>query len=255
MSLERIEQGLRQVLSAGEAEGASCPAKDLYRYAAGEATPEEAAAFEQHLAQCASCRADLETFRGLTREEAPPAKVVRLRAWLTARTLAPLAVAAVGLIAVGLWQAQRAHLGDPLQIKGGYKLHVAVQRGEQRFTGVSGSVFELGDTLGLFYTAPADAYLTALVADEAGSIAQAYPSGAPVKLSRGVEQRLPAGAVVEKGTPCEWIVAFFSPEPIAAQTLRAELARAVSRRAPDCTLPPLRLPAAVDVFLLRRASK
>ncbi|HEY3451330.1 MAG TPA: zf-HC2 domain-containing protein [Myxococcales bacterium] len=258
MSLERVEKGLRRLLSVAAADGDACAPGDLFRYASGEATREEAEAFERHLARCDSCRADLEVFRGLSQQPAAttPARA-RWREWFSGWRLVPVAAAASALLALGAWRAQSRWTPpeDLLEAKGGYKLHVAVQRGEQRFMGTSGSILKTGDTLGFFYTASADVYLTALVADGTGSIAQAYPAaGQPGKLARGVEQRLAAGAVVQDGASCEWIVAFFSPKPLAVETLRTALARAVARRGPDCALPAISLPAAVDVYLVRRAT-
>ncbi|MGC4116291.1 MAG: hypothetical protein QM765_17295 [Myxococcales bacterium] len=95
-----------------------------------------------------------------------------------------------------------------------------------------------------------------LVADETGSITQAFPAAAaaPIRLAKGAEQRLEVGAVVERGTACEWIVGVFGAKPLPAEAVRSALSKAVAGRAQDCTLPNLHLPAAVDVFLLRRSA-
>lgn len=250
-----LEESLRRVLSVQAADGAACDARALYRFASGEASREESAAFERHLSTCEACRADLETFRNLPADAPEPKRGERpswLQKLLGGWTLVPLAAAAAAaLLVLIVWRPGPER--PELTLKSGYRLHVAVQRGEKRFTATSGSVFELGDTLGLFYTAPDDAYLTVLVADGAGSVTVAYPTGAArARVSKGVEQRLEVGAVVEKGTACEWIVGVFGDKPLAADAAREALKKAVAARGPDCTLPALGLPAAVDVFVLRR---
>jgi len=258
---DRLEQSLRHVLSVEAADGGGgggCDARALYRFASGEAGADEASAFERHLATCEGCRAALAPFRPLPAPMTQPQPQPResasfLRRLLGGWTLIPAAAIASVMIAFALWRPGPDPSG--LTIKSGYRLHVAVQRGERRFVATSGSTLELGDTLGLFYTAPEDAYLTVLVADEAGAVTQAFPSGAAAPLPRGVEQRLEVGAVVERGTACEWIVGVFSARPLAADSARDALKKAVAARAQDCTLPALGLPgAAVDTFLLRRSA-
>ena len=77
MSRDALEKGLGLLLSPDRADGEAC-ARDLYRYASGDATPEEAAAFESHLAECRQCREDLEALGSM--DESAEA-VRRLRVW------------------------------------------------------------------------------------------------------------------------------------------------------------------------------
>jgi hypothetical protein len=68
-----------------------------------------------------------------------------------------------------------------------------------------------------------------------------------------VERPLPDGAVLEPGEGCEWIVAFFSPEPVPVDRLREALTRAVRARQADCRLGEMDLGnIAVDVLIMRR---
>jgi hypothetical protein len=250
LSLETLEKGLGLLLSPDRADGEAC-ARDLYRYASGDATPEEAAAFESHLAGCRQCREDLEAFRSL--EE--PAEAVRsLRVWRPAWLAAAALLLCV--VAVGLFLFLRSEgPGPEFRIKGPFQIHVAVQRGEQRFVAASGDRFEAGDVLGFFYTAPEDGYLSVLFIDSRENITRVFPGRIPGRVRPGVERPLPDGAVLEPGEGCEWIVGFFSREPADLEELEALLRRAVQDRRPDCTLGPME-PEGVSVhaLILRRGA-
>jgi hypothetical protein len=253
MDFTTLEKGLRELLEPERPDGACGPT--LYRFASGEASAQEAAAFEAHLAGCPACRVDLAALQAEDRQVA--AQPVRFFGFRWSWLVAGAAVAAMLLITlwlVGIPKLSQKEHGDGFLIKGPYQLQLAVQRGDRRFVGASGSRFETGDVLGLFYTAPEERWLVVFFSDAGGNISQVFPGGAPVKVPAGVERPLPDGAVLEPGEGCEWLVALFSTEPLDTEQARRALRRAVRDRDGSCTLAPLGLDdAAVSVLVLRRS--
>ncbi|MBI5544628.1 MAG: zf-HC2 domain-containing protein [Deltaproteobacteria bacterium] len=253
-----IEEGLALLLGPDAADGGPCRGRDLHRYASGSGSPEQSRAFEAHLRTCSECREDLQALRRWEAMSQEPADslLARLRRALSSWTLAPVgALAAMLLVGLALWRAipDQRKSGAAFQIKSGYRLHVGVLRGDQALVGKSGDLFQPGDVLSFFYTAPEASYLTVLLADESDNVSRAFPETVAQQLPAGVEARLAASAALDRqGTPCEWVVAAFSPQPLEESLLRAQLREAISHRKADCALPPLEVPAAVDVFLVRR---
>lgn len=251
MSFSTIEEGLRRLLAPETADGEQC-SRALYRHVAGEATAEEAEAFEVHLAECLSCREDLASFRSID-AGARPARALSLHrpVWAVAAAAFVLCV-----LAVGLWFGLRDRdrdVSEGFRIKGPYQVKVAVQRGDESFTASAESVFKSGDVLGFFYTAPEDRYLVILFSDELGQITRVFPAGPLVQMPAGVERPLPDGAVLEPGSGCEWIVAFFCKEPVEVNVLNDLLRRAVEARKPGCILGAIELDdASLQVVVLRR---
>jgi hypothetical protein len=244
LSFEPIEEGLRSLLSPDRADGGVC-SLDLYRYASGDATPEEAAAFEAHLTGCDACREDLDVFRGMTGAVEPGRPVPGWRpAWLAAAALL------LCMLVAGLFVALRSgEPGPEFRIKGPFRIHMAVQRGERRFSASSGGTFRTGDVLGFFYTAPEDGYLVVLFSDQRGKITRVFPVREPGWVRAGIQRPLPDGAVLEPGEGCEWIVGFFSQKPSDVEELGEFLRRAVQDRKPDCTLGPME-PEGISIHAL-----
>lgn len=255
MTVDRLEAGLRSLLAPAAADGDE--AAHLYRYAVGEASPEEARLFEAHLQTCAHCREDLTVFKGLPTPVAPeamPSLLERLLGWVSGWRLAPLAAIAA-LLVVLVWQLKpNAPDGSTFLIKGGYTLQVALERGTERSVAVSGSSYQVGDRLGFFYTAPAESYLTLWFLDETGEVTRAFPEGAVERVPAGSEVRLPSGATIEAGTACEWVIAVFSPTPPSLEALVAQLKASVARPRVGCTLP-LSLSVPTGVFVVERQAR
>jgi len=252
-----IEDALRVLLGPDAADevGGCARGRDLHRYASGNASEEEVRSFEEHLATCPGCREDLAAIHHLAEAEVAGSVswLERVRGLFSLRLLVPIAATAALALALVVWHrsGEREDAGR-FQVKSGFKLHVAVLRDGQGFVGTSGEEFAPGDSFNFFYTSPQPGYLVVLLADEKGGIARAFPSEATERLPQGVEARLAAGAVLDlEGTPCEWIVGFFSEEPLPQRELEAALARAIARRGADCRLPPLEVEAASDVFVVR----
>lgn len=257
-----LQSRLREVLSPERADGLDCSVT-LYRYAAGDLSPDEVTELRGHLARCARCRADLLVFRN---SERPPSRgwVPRAIAWLRLRRLAAAATLLfVAVVGGTLWWASSPGGGHrpvvALRAKSGAAaLHVAVQRGERSFAADASTRFEDGDTLGFFYSAPTETWPVVLFVDGAGSVARIFPLDTPVLLPAGADLRLAAGAVVQPGQGCEWIVAIFFPKsqppdlPASESMLRAKAqARAPADASCDLKLSP-DPGASVSVFVVKR---
>jgi hypothetical protein len=242
MKAPLLEDALKEALSPARADGLDCSAA-LYRYAAGDLSPEEAADFRAHLVHCKPCRADLEVFH--RSEAAARRKWYQLPAWLGRWQLGLAASTLAAAMVFSAWfLRQDGDRIDPiarLRTKGSSALHVAVRRGEQSFRASDATQFLDGDVLSFFYTAPTGTWPVIMFADRYGELSRVYPAGAPVLLPEGVEQPLPASAVVQHTVGCEWLVAFFSPKerPPQVGELEAALRSALADRKPDaaCTLP------------------
>jgi hypothetical protein len=250
---ERLQLGLKRLLDPRFDDGDDC-ALSLYRFAAGEASRDEERVFRQHLAQCAQCQENLELLRQWDQEQSRLAAHQKTAGPLRlfGLVLGPLAIAATLLMLV--LRPSIAPDGDAqYKIKGTYALHVAVQRGTQRFGGVSGADFAAGDVLGFFYTAPKAGYMYLMFADEADTVSTIYPTGRPVLLPAGVEVALPNGAVLEPGHGCEWIVAVFSSQAVELEDIKQALLQALAVRGEGCQMAPLPIDnVSVDVFVLKR---
>jgi hypothetical protein len=260
-SPSRLEQGLRSLLRPDSADAAECSAA-LYSYAAGEATSEEASAFEAHLSTCEACRQDLATFEALgsSRSAASPRRRSLWPRWLLIG--APAAVAAtlcIIIVARFLQTRPEPAAGGRLQIKGGFQLQVAVKRGAREFVATPGQELRAGDLLGLFYTAPARTFLVVLFADSEGAISIGYPAtGQPQQLPAAEQAPLPDGAVVEGDSGCEWIVALFDRQRPDVERLTEALRQAITLRrsaggpqhsatpCPTCGDRPPGLPQAIN---------
>jgi len=231
-----------------------CPeSKRIALYAAGELEPEERAAFDSHLAGCASCREDLAEFGMVASiwERAAPAG---RRPWLLRLPLAA-GLAAAALAAVVLLTVRPPLTAtDPLKPKGPWQLHVAIERAGRAHRAAPGELLKEGDHLGFFYSAESPGFLAVVSADLSGEIVRLHPTAqdfsAPVAAGR--EVRLSAGAALGPARGCEWIVALFSNKPFAEPATREALERMVSTRH-GCELGRANLPGVeVQVFEVSR---
>ena len=216
---------------------------ELARYSVGALSPAEAQAFEQHLQGCAECRRSAAAL--------PEAKAV----WDAApahggatvlpfpRRLRLFAAGAAALAAgLGLWLAlspARPSHDDGLKAMGTWSLEVAARRGGRQFLAPDGTQLREGDQLGLFYSSGRDGYLTVLYADGQGAPVRLFPADAKVSafVRAGSRVGLRDGAVLSEGSGCEWVVGFFSPEPLTAARAEA-LARGMVAGRVGCKLAP-----------------
>ncbi len=257
MSTDGIEEKLAELLHPEAADGEPCSA-DLYRYASGDMTDAEAAQFKMHLAQCDHCRTDLSEFELIGAQPTPTALP---RRW---RTITSVAVAAAAMIAIVLvWGTGVLDRGEeqgrtPAQFrpKSGYKLHLAIDRGGERFTAAVDQVFEPNDVIGFFYTAPKATWPVILHGDGQGKITRIFPADKPVRLPAGVEQPLPVTVVVEQGRDCEWIAAFFDDRAPQLRVLERAFRQMIKQRRAECVLGGTKIPhGSVESIILNTGSK
>lgn len=190
---------------------------ELFRYAANDMTAEERQAFAQNLTDNSTKRALLAFDEVADIWDEAPAE--RERSWL-ATLLRPrfvgiaAAVATCGVV-LALALPQLPFWGSqPLRAKGGFQLHMAVERSGKTFRFFNGDQLKNGDRVGFFYSGPENAYLAVLYGDSEGNFVQLFPAQAnnSAEIEPGSEIRLPDGAVISPGQGCEWVVGVFSSD-------------------------------------------
>lgn len=212
----------------------------------GSATPADREAVLAHAESCAACRADLDSVD--TAPLIPPARRRSPLRWVVAATVA--AAAAVALF-FGLRSAEPPP--TVLTAKGGFRLHVGVERDGREFRLDGQTPLRAGDRIGLFYDATEPGYVAAYFVDDGGALT-ALLDGAGVGVVPGREASLPAGGVLQTAEGCEYIVGLFSPKPMSATRTRA-IVEHMAAGAVDCRLaaPPADLaPVQVDSRVVPR---
>ena len=266
-----VERLLRMRTDAEEgAEADACAGlEEVALVLCGQADEAELSAAAAHLQECAGCaRAVLEIHslqaQGLLEVDRAPAPAAPVAAEREARAplfgwprLVPLAAAAVlvGGILLAWPVGGPEDAGPDLTPKGGSdELIVAVQRGEDRFFASPGDRLLEGDRLGLLYSAVAAGHLAVFSLDPQADSVLLFPVAGreSAAVRAGSEQPLPAGALVEAGSGCEWLVAVFSDGPLDTREVGEVLSGSVR---PDvgCDLR-VDVPSArtVRVFPVRR---
>ena len=254
-------------VALGAADAGRCDRdEDLASYAAGDLDPQQALAFENHLADCADCSADLAQFEATgelwrTTPEEPVPDRGRWRLFGGWNLAPSFGAGALAVAAAMFWvvpTAPPANDGPPsvrLLPKGGNQLIVAVERHGEAFRGVPGGRLFDGDRLGFFYTAPQPTHLMLFHADTAGEITRLFPVGGDrsAGVAAGTKAPLPDGALLSPSPRgCEWIVAFFSPQPLAGADATAAVEQMLAGRI-ECQLAvPPRDDAEVRVFGFKR---
>jgi len=259
VSPNQLEQLLADHFSA-RADTGCAREVPLEGYAAGELAAEERAQVETHLSSCDGCKAALRAYDEVDDlwsaplSDPAPSPVERLRAWLSApRLLVPAAAAAAAAVALFVWLPD-APDDEGLHAKGGYTLHVAVERRGHAFRLIDGARLEDGDHLGFFYTASGEINLTVLYLDDAGELVRLFPalSQESAALEAGHQVRLPDGALISPGEGCEWVIGIFSRRPVGA--VEAEVAaRQMWQARQGCRLGEVKLDQAeVQVLGVQR---
>ncbi len=136
-----------------------------------------------------------------------------------------LAIAASALVVLGasLTLYRLGHIdretppSDEMAVKGSAdSFFVGVSRGPHRFIADPLDRLEVGDRLGMFYSAEMSGRLMVVNRDASGEISLLYPAGGKASgpVSAGKEISLSDGALVRDGSGCEWIIAVFSDAPL-----------------------------------------
>ncbi|MBI5507328.1 MAG: DUF4384 domain-containing protein [Deltaproteobacteria bacterium] len=225
----------------------------LDRHVGGDALAAAAAA---HLATCRRCQERRQLFVAAQETSAgrvarlvaaaatagvSPAAARRRRAWWLGATA--MAAATVVLVLVLAWPAQR---DDGVRFKGA-SMRFMVQRRTAITPGVSGDRFQVGDALRFVVSVDSPCYLLLLGIAPDGAVSAYYPfaGSKSERLEAGADQALPGSLVLDDSAATEYLVALFSPEPLALETVRAAGRRSFANGPPkDERL--LGLPAAVQ---------
>jgi hypothetical protein len=251
-----LEDQLRERLSPACADGHSC-SRQLYAFAAGELSPFEVDAFQRHAHECPACRLDLAAFERHPMPAAPTRGERRPWTW---RGL--VLASAVAAVAITFWQWAQPHPGQPaegawstLQTKGAPQLQIAVRRANQDLIAAPGQTFAEGDTLGFFYSSGQPVWPVIFYCNQQGSVTRIFPKAEPELLPPASGMPLPAGALVQPASGCEWLVGFFSPEPLrpSYEQLVAVLQKALAAHTPACGLEPMSPGTVTQVWPLLRS--
>lgn len=236
--------------------GPRCPPPvDLEELAAGEPGRPGAAA---HLGECSPCRGYVELLRAereaflrqrpqemfLRQVATKTPQPGRRRRWVPALAFGLPALA----LAVGI---SVALVGTPPGIRGkGGALTVVVQRpGESGARPVAQDArLDRGDALRFSFAAPRDGYLMILDLDGSGKATVFHPYGGArsSRIRAGAADFLPNSVILDAAPGPEWIVAVFSPEPLEAEPLLAQVratpwAGAPAVQCPGCQVEALRI--------------
>ena len=220
--------------------------EQIARVIAGESSPEEMRAADAHLAACDDCRRAVLSLGRLTATgDAAPLCDPEVywttgsrpgHAWsVCAKTrLIASAAAAIALVcgAFFLGWPNDDNVADApgkLNIKGAEDaLSVAVERQGTLHTLRPQGQLEVGDRIGLFYSAKQDGYLSVLALDHKGAVTRIYPSKGSKSafVSKADRTSLFTGALVQEGKGCEWLVAVFSDKPLELDALERAVRKA-----------------------------
>jgi len=231
-----LERLLGRVFSLPDEEGCE-HTRALALMVAGELPATEQAELERHVAGCAECRESLKLFESSVSDLegtwasrlVERARTIRLL-WM----LPPVAVAA-GLLLLVVARIPSG-VGD-LQPKGGWELHVGVERAGRSFRLSEGAVLQEGDRLGFFYSSEVPGHLAIYGVDQGGGIVRLHPTGPEESRTAPAGQavRVPDGAVLSEAHGCEWVVGFFGAKPMSeAEANRAIRAMYAARK--ECQL-------------------
>lgn len=199
---------------------------------------------ERHLADCPNCRAVLEladSAESVWNRGGQAKPRIGLRPGLGRLLKGPFwprlaaAAAVVLVLVIGLvWVDPGAQPGPSERLipKGDWQLHVAAEVEGRTFRVTSGDELPAGTRLGFFYTAQRAGHLMVMYVDEAGEIVRLVPAERThsTSIRPGQQVRLPDGAVLSPGRGCEWVVAFFSTDPLADRQAAQALARMLQDR-------------------------
>ena len=179
-----------------------------------------------HLAACARCRDDLaaaESTRAEFVRSVFPRTVGRLaprRRWWR---LGFLAIPAIAVLALVLWQPRDPPPEQDIAIKGGPTFRVFARRGDSVFPVRDATHMAPGDQIRFVAGSRDHAYLMVASIDGAGTVTIYYPYGGDHSGAANADAReLPGSIVLDRAPGPERVFALFSARPLdAAPVTRA----------------------------------
>jgi hypothetical protein len=233
----------------------------LEALSAGEPTPE---ATRAHVQACATCGAQLDaltTGRDAFLRARPSERFLRQlerreaaapRAPSPWRRLFPVLAAAVPALVLVLVVGPRLLQDDPgVTFKGDAFRVVASRAGAEAVPLSQDGTVKEGDRLRFAYESPEAGHLLVLELDGRGgaSVFHPFDGTASAPLAAGQRDFLPGSVELDDAPGTEWLFAVFSPRPLQAAPLLAQLREQAGRAAPTLTCDGCR----VSALRLRKA--
>jgi hypothetical protein len=228
----------------------------LEALSAGETAPE---AIRAHVEGCSACNSQLAALtaerdaflrarpseRFLRQLERRAATSPAPAPW---RRLLPALAVCVPLLAVVLLVPRFLPQEGGVRLKGGSFQVVVARGGDAPELLASDSLVRPGDALRFSYEAPEAGHLLVLELDGRGAASVFHPFGGEASAPLLARQRdfLPGSVVLDEAPGPEWLFAIFSPRPLEAGPLLAQLREQAGRAeptlsCPDCSVSVLRL--------------
>jgi|GEM_PF-1293205 len=242
--------------------GPECPpAVVLEALSAGEPTPE---ATRAHVKACAACGAQLDALTGgrdVFLRARPTDRFLRqlehreasaTRAPSPWRRLFPVLAAVVPALVLVLVVGPRLlQDGSGVTWKGDAFRVVAARAGAEAAPLAQDSTVKAGDRLRFAYEAPEAGHLLVLELDGRGgaSVFHPFDGTASAPLPAGQRDFLPGSVELDDAPGTEWLFAVFSPRPLQAAPLLAQLREQAGRAEPTLTCEGCR----VSTLRLRKA--
>ena len=199
-------------------------------YLAGELEPSEVAAFDEHVAGCARCRARFAALRHDTQSaQLPPLPGLEPRRMPLGLVFAVAASVLLAVYGAWTWLTPSSEVEAPTQVasatrtKGAAHLSLYVRR-DARVFAFGGEPLRAGDGLAFAYTSSVDTTL-ALFDVETGTVTPLYPEATTTAPAlAGVDVELDFAVELDASTAQESIVGVFCAEATSMQVLERALA-------------------------------
>jgi hypothetical protein len=166
------------------------------------------------------------------------------------RRLLPVMAACVPLLALVMLVPRLLPGDGGVRLKGGsFQVVVAREAGTPELLAPD-SLVRAGDALRFSYEAPEAGHLLVLELDGRGTASVFHPFGGNASAPLPARQRdfLPGSVVLDEAPGPEWLFAIFSPRPLEAGPLLAQLREQAGRAQPELSCPG----CSVSVLRLRK---
>lgn len=236
--------------------GPECPpAAVIEALSAGESAPEATRAHVEGCPECSGQLAALTAGRDAFLRARPPERFLNQLDRRAAaappspwRRLLPVLAACVPVLALLVLVPRLLPHESGVTFKGGQFRVVSAREGGEPQPLDNDSTVRAGDALRFAYEATEPGHLLVLELDGRGVASVFHPFGGTASAPLPALQRdfLPGSVVLDDSPGPEWIVAVFSPRPLEAAPLLAQLKEQAGREKPaptcaDCRVTVLRL--------------